>query len=208
MTSQIQRLFRISTIFSLHHAKAAIGADILRVFFVLSVLMTLAAASIVPACGEQPSNTMVPTHVKNEFQLTAHGPYSSVAPLFGAHGERQWAGDSWQPQFLYPSPENDLQGAVFRTNHGGHTSVWVTTRFDLAAKEIQHVFFIPDALVTVIDIHFTNIDERTTRVSVSYERTALDAKVNDHVVELGKADLTKAKEWEEQINKFLATKAQ
>jgi hypothetical protein len=43
-------------------------------------------------------------HVENGFEFIAHGPYKTVAPLFGAFVERAWAGDDWTPEFLYPLP--------------------------------------------------------------------------------------------------------
>lgn len=41
-------------------------------------------------------------HVRNSFTLTVHAPYKIAAPLFGPNGERVWAGDDWDPQFIYP----------------------------------------------------------------------------------------------------------
>src|ERR1700728_3310289 len=64
-------------------------------------------------------------HVRNEFEFTAHAPYQVVAPLFGADGERAWAGGDWDPHFLYPQPAQDVQGAVFTIRHGHRQAYWI-----------------------------------------------------------------------------------
>jgi hypothetical protein len=77
-------------------------------------------------------------HVRNSFTLTVHAPYKIAAPLFGPNGERVWAGDDWDPQFIYPQPAEDRGGAVFTVKHGLHQSVWVNTLFDAEARHFQY----------------------------------------------------------------------
>ena len=147
-------------------------------------------------------------HVRNEFEFTVHAPYKAVFPLFGADRERVWASDDWNPQFLYPTPAGDIAldvpGSVFRVSHGQHHAAWVNTAFDPDHGHVQYVYFIPDALVTLIDIHLTQPDSSTTKVSVAYERTALNVLSNYHVRQLGEADRGYGKTWEEDIQRYLA----
>jgi hypothetical protein len=42
----------------------------------------------------------VPAHVSNSFQFVIRVPLSRAAPLFGPEGERCWAGQHWNPEFL------------------------------------------------------------------------------------------------------------
>jgi hypothetical protein len=142
-------------------------------------------------------------HVENGFEFTAHGSYKTVAPLFGAFGERAWAGDHWKPNFLYPVPARDVEGEVFTVSHGHLLSTWVNTAFDLDAGHIQYVYVIPDAQAVLIDIHLTRNDPENTGVKVVYERTALDADFNNHVTELGGKDKGSGSEWETAINAAL-----
>ena len=123
--------------------------------------------------------------------------------MFGANGERSWAQADWDPRFLYPQPGTDMEGAVFTVQHGLHKSVWVNTVVDLDAKHLQYVYFIPDVLVTTIDINFQPLDSGQTRVSVAYARTALVAGANDHVRMLGEKDRGLGKHWQEAINNYL-----
>ena len=145
-------------------------------------------------------------HVRNEFEFTAHAPYRVVAPLFGPEGERAWANGHWDPHFLYPQPALDTQGAVFTVRHGHHHAYWVNTSFDINARHFQYVYFIPETLVTVIDVRFLELDPTNTKVNVAYERTALTPNGNEHVKELGESDRENGKEWGTAINDYLTTR--
>lgn len=145
-------------------------------------------------------------HVRNEFEFTAHAPYEVVAPLFGAEGERAWSGGHWDPHFLYPQPAEDIQGAVFTIRHGHREAYWINTSFDKSTRHFQYVYVVPEAMVVLIDVRFSEIDAANTKVNVAYERTALDPDANEHVRELGIADRESGKEWGTAINNYLAQK--
>src|SRR5690242_2459897 len=81
-------------------------------------------------------------HTRAEFSFTVNAPLSMAAPLFGPEGERGWGGSDWDPQFIFPLPANDIEGAVFQVNHGGHLSTWVATVLDFAAGHVQYVNLI------------------------------------------------------------------
>src|SRR5271163_1891127 len=110
----------------------------------------------------------VPAHVSNSFHFVIRAPLSRAAPLFGPEGERCWAGQHWNPEFLYPQPGKDIQGAVFMVQHGPHTSVWVNTLFDPAAGRMQYVAFIAGAFVSTVDVRLTALDPSSTSVAVTY----------------------------------------
>jgi hypothetical protein len=144
-----------------------------------------------------------PMHVSNSFQFHVRAPLSRAAALFGPDGERCWAGPHWNPEFLYPQPGKDIQGAVFTVQHGPHKSVWVNTLFDPAAGRMQYVSFIPETLVTTVDVHLTAAGPSSTNVEVIYARTALDPAANDDVEALGKSDSKAGPDWQEAIDKCL-----
>lgn len=142
-------------------------------------------------------------HVRNSFKLTVHASYKDAAPLFGPNGERSWGGAHWNPQFLYPQPGEDVQGAVFTVAHGSHTSVWLNTVFDLDARHFQYVYFIPEVVVTQIDVGFRPVDEHNTEVQVVYTRTALMPEANEDVQSLGEADRANGEHWQKAVNDYL-----
>lgn len=144
-----------------------------------------------------------PAHVLNSFQFVLRAPLSRAAPLFGPEGERCWAGQHWNPEFLYPQPGKDVQGAVFTVQQGPHKSVWVTTVFDQAGGRMQYVSFVPGTLVSTVDVRLTALDASSTRVEVTYARTALDAAANDHVLGMGKSDRESGPDWQQAIESCL-----
>ena len=142
-------------------------------------------------------------YVRNSFEFVIRAPLDRAAILFGPDGERCWAGPDWNPVFLYPQPEKDVQGAVFTIQRGPHKSVWVNTIFDPLAGRMQYVSFIPERLVCVVDVCLTSVDSSSTRVEVAYARTALDPAANDDVEALGKSDSKSGPDWQQAIERCL-----
>lgn len=140
-----------------------------------------------------------PAHVRNTFHLVVRQPLHRAAALFGPDGERCWAGPTWNPEFLYPQPGRDVQGAVFTVQHGPHASVWVNTVFDLASGRMQYVTFVPDKMVSTVDVRLTSLDASRTRVEVTYARTALNVSANEDVEAMGSRDRDIGPEWERAI---------
>lgn len=140
------------------------------------------------------------------FDIVVHLPYAEAAPLFGPEGERPWAGKHWDPQFIYPQPAHDEQGAVFTIHHGPFTAVWVNTLFDVEARHFQYAYFIPDILVTTIDVRFDTADAASTGVHVVYTRTALAAEGNEHVADFTATDRAAWADWQKAIDSYLDTR--
>ena len=163
-----------------------------------TLLLSLCATAQAPAAAEHLA------HVSNSFSFTVPASLHDAAPLFGPEGERAWAGREWNPQFLFPLPAKDVEGAVFTVQHGEHRSVWVNTRFDLEAGRMQYVALLPDLLVSTIDVALHAIDGTHTRVDVTYVRTALKPAANEHVVAMGRHDRGQGREWETSIRTYLA----
>jgi hypothetical protein len=157
-----------------------------------------------PAHAQSPASAPQLLRTQTAFDIVVHLPYAEAAPLFGPQGERPWAGKHWDPQFLYPQPAHDEQGAVFTVRHGSVTAVWVNTLFDLEAHHFQYAYFIPDIMVTTIDVRFTPTGSASTGVHVVYMRTALTSEGNDHVTTFTATDKTAAQDWQKAIDAYLA----
>jgi hypothetical protein len=151
----------------------------------------------------QMQNNEHSAQVRTRFHFTADLAYPLAAPLFGALAEQKWA-EGWKPVFLYPDPPADREGAVFRVESPGHSSIWTTTVFDLAGGHVQYLVVLNNAIVTRIDIRLTRNGAEKTDVSVLYERTAIDPSVNDRVRALAKKDAGHADEWRDAINAYAA----
>jgi hypothetical protein len=144
-----------------------------------------------------------PLHVSNSFHFEVSAPLARVAPLFGPEAERGWAGKHWNPVFLYPQPGKDVQGAVFTVQHGPHNSVWVNTIFDVPGGRMQYVSFIPDVLVTIVEVKLSSLDPSHTAVEVTYTRTALQTSANDDVQALGDRDRDSGPDWKKSVETCL-----
>ena len=144
-----------------------------------------------------------PAHVSNDFHFVIHAPLSRAATFFGPEAERCWAGPHWNPDFLYPQPGKDIQGAVFRVRQGQAEAVWVNTLFDVAGGRMQYVSFAPASFVSTVDVRLTLLTQSTTSVEVTYARTALHPTANDTVEALGRNDRESGPHWQQAIESCL-----
>lgn len=169
--------------------------------------MILAAGLAVPVLPQDAAGVQeTHMHLQTTFSLIVHAPYIETAPLFGPNGERAWAGKHWDPQFLHPQPGRDEEGAVFTIRHGGLSAVWVNTLFDTSGRHFQYVYFLPDLMVTVIDVRFKVMDAATTGVNVTYTRTAITAEGNEHVAAMSENDRAAGPDWQKAIDAYLASR--
>jgi hypothetical protein len=163
------------------------------------------AASAFPALAQNPpAPPEALLHLSTSFDLVVHAPYEKTAPLFGPEGERAWAGKHWNPEFIHPQPAADIEGAVFTIQHGLYKAVWVNTLFDREARHFQYVYFLPELMVTVIDVRFKPMNANSTSVNVVYTRTALTPEGNEHVTAMSAGDKTAGPEWQKGIDDYFA----
>ncbi len=172
--------------------------------------MTTSHQTVDQAAADRHESTVVSEaaagleRIRSEFAFIARGAYNIVVPLFGAHAERVWAGDYWKPRFLYPDPVADVPGMVFATHQSDLHATWVNTAFDLEAGHIQYVYFVPETLVTMIDIQVSRQGAYHAAVYVTYTRTALRPEANDKVREMAEIDRNAGEEWQGAINGWLS----
>lgn len=169
---------------------------------------SIAAAAVLgaSALAQSPVASTQPLRTQTSFDLTVRLSYAQAAPLFGPEGERAWAGKHWNPQFLYPQPAHDEQGAVFTIQHGPVTATWVNTLFDLEARHFIYAYFMPGIMVTTIDVRFATATPTTTKVHVVYTRTALTPEGNEHVTALTGNDEAAAHQWQQAIDTYVASR--
>jgi hypothetical protein len=177
----------------------------------MRALLLVLMICVSPLLAQKPetivSEPLSRAHVSNSFSFTVNAAMHDAAPLFGPEGERVWAGDDWNPQFVFPIPAQDVEGAVFTVRHGEHTAVWVNTLFDLEGGHMQYAYVLADLLATTIDVRLHPIDAAHTGVDVTYVRTALRPEADEHVLALGKHDSEQRKEWADGINAYLLRRA-
>jgi hypothetical protein len=168
------------------------------------VLLAAAIGTSAPAFGQGGAPSEQNLHTRTSFDLVVRAPYAEAARLFGPEGERAWAGEHWNPQFIHPQPGCDEQGAVFTVDYGAFSAVWVITQFDLEKRHFQYAYFVPDTMVTTIDVRFTGVDADHTQVNVVYTRTALKPEANTQVTAMTEVDQRAGEEWQNAIDIYLA----
>jgi hypothetical protein len=178
----------------------------------MPLVILAGTCSVAAACPQAPAQAVSGPegkrmHVETTFEVLVHAPYAETAELFSPEGERAWAGDHWDPQFLYPVPARDKQGAVFTISHGLVHAVWVVSQHDLEARHFQYVYFTPELLVTMIDARFQLLDSKTTLVTVTYARTGISPDGDEHVKSMSEGDQAAGKDWQEAINQYLKSRA-
>jgi hypothetical protein len=177
----------------------------MKIGLALAAAVAIVALLLIHALMLKTSAEEAPVHLVNSFDVEVHLPYAQAAPLFGPEGERAWAGDDWNPEFIHPRPAVDEEGAVFTLRHAHGKAVWVNTAFDVPGEHFQYVYFIADKLVTTIDVRFTPVDDEATKVHVIYARTALKADANQHVRAMAEGDKKAGPEWQAPIDKYVAS---
>jgi hypothetical protein len=75
----------------------------------------------------------------------------------------------------------------------------------VGCSHFQYVYFIPDLMVTTIDVRFKPLNETSTQVNVVYARTAITPDGNEHVVAMTEGDKSAGKDWQQAIDTYLAT---
>jgi hypothetical protein len=164
------------------------------------VIAVMAGISVV-AMG-QPSAARA--HTETSFDVEVHATYAETAELFGPEGERAWAGKHWDPNFIFPLPGKDAEGAVFTIQHGPVQAVWLVAQHDVEARHFKYVYFLEGLMACTIDVRFTRVDVGTTSVHVTYARTAVSAEGDRHVATMTEVDKRAGAEWQADIEQYLA----
>jgi hypothetical protein len=140
-------------------------------------------------------------HSERWFEFIAEAPLPEVAPLFGAHRERDWAA-GWDPHFVWPAFAEDRPGMVFTVSGPHGTAVWMNTCFEPEDGRIQYAYVLDNAMTTLITLRLSPRGTRT-HVAVCYERTALEPRAEAWLTRLADADANAGEEWGAQINALL-----
>ncbi len=78
----------------------------------------------------------------------------------------------------------------------------MTTRFDAAAGEVEHVYVMNGLLFTRIHLRLKQDGANATQVEVVYERTALKPEGAALVKAMAAADAKAAPEWQEALDAY------
>jgi hypothetical protein len=119
----------------------------------------------------------MPKTARCTAEITVGLPADRAMSLFTAEGEREWAGDGWDPH--YPAAERrGGPGAVFTTEHG-HRTTWVMV--DHHPEAIRYARVTEGVSAGTVAVDLVASDANSTRVRVTYDLTALSAAGERHL---------------------------
>ena len=126
-------------------------------------------------------------HVRNEFEFTVHAPYQVVGAVVWTGGRAGLVGRTLGSAILVSAARAGHAGRGF--HHPPRPSSRSLDQHGLRHVRptiINTLYFIPETMVVLIDVRFSELDAENTKVNVAYERTALNPEANEHVKEMGR----------------------
>jgi hypothetical protein len=123
--------------------------------------------------------------------------------LFGPVEEQKWTPD-WRPRFLFRSgPPEQPDFAVMTNGNEDDAPIWVISAYDKLRGYIQYVSFRPGKTLTLVSIQCFPARHDTTRVRITYRRTALRPESNAAVEHFAAGFTSEAQHWENTLNEYL-----
>ena len=115
---------------------------------------------------------MTARHIERRHRIVLALPVEVAFPLFTPKGEEAWAA-GWTPEYLHPADGETRLGMVFRTFHGGETTLWGCVDHRPEEHRIRYVRVTPDSRFAFVDVACRAIAADRTEVEVAYAQTAL-----------------------------------
>ncbi len=146
-----------------------------------------------------------PVRVKRSYTQTLTGAPDAVFPLLCPVREVEWV-KGWDPRLVISESGLVEEDCVFVMPDQPADSVWIVTRWDPEAHEVEFVKVTPGLAVGRIHITLVGAGtgEESTMAEVSHEYTALSEAGEEFVGRFTQAHYEAfMKEWEMELNDFL-----
>ncbi|EQD37692.1 hypothetical protein B1B_16027, partial [mine drainage metagenome] len=105
-------------------------------------------------------------------------PLQEAVPLFTPMGERLWA-QGWDPAFPAPAADDSEPGTIFQTDHAGRLSIWTVIHRNPGGA-MGYATTTPGDRAGTVAVSCQPMGSGT-RVTVSYDLTALTPTANDEL---------------------------
>ncbi len=129
---------------------------------------------------------------------------SEVFELFSPEAERLWV-PGWSPELLHPPGVTWAQGMIFRTLEEKGPAIWVVTRFDREAHDVEYHRVERDRYVARVMVNCAPLGDRRTAAMVTYDFIGLTADGNAEIRAMTDADYAaKMSRWTGWINDYLS----
>ena len=141
-------------------------------------------------------------HAEASIRIDLEASPAVVLPLFGPVREAEWA-HGWSPVMLYPAGSRQLAGSVFTTADKSTDVVWVLTRFDEQALEVEYVQVLPKVWAGQVVIKLKASGTGRSQATVTYRRTALSPESDQGVEAFAHHFPQQREHWQNSINQRL-----
>jgi len=156
----------------------------------------------IPLLLAQLSQPQTRVHAEATITIDLEAPPAVVLPLFGPIREAEWA-HGWNPVMLYPNDGRQLAGSVFTTDDKNTDVVWIMTRFDERAFEVDYAQVLAKLWAGEILIRLKESCAGRTQATVTYRRTALSPEADHGVENFGRHFPQQREHWQSAINQRL-----
>ena len=139
--------------------------------------------------------------------LSIPAPIEAVFELFSPLGERAWV-PGWDPELLHPPGVLWQPGQVFRTREETGDAIWIVTRPDRDAHQVEYHRVEPDRYVARVRVRCIASGDASTKVTTAYAFVGLTREGNGEIAAMTvDAYAEKMNRWQEWICAHLATRA-
>ena len=141
--------------------------------------------------------------LKGAFRVGA--PVDDVFPLFSPLGEKSWV-PNWDPELLYPRGASWAQGMIFRTAGERGDAIWLVSRLDLDAHEVEYRRVEAGRYVVRVSVRCTADGAGGTTVGTEYEFVGLSESGNAEIAAMTQDGYAqKMHQWAAWIQQHLET---
>jgi len=154
------------------------GKTYLAVMLFLGFIPAAMAQNPAPAATDD-------SHLSTTMTFVVKAPVQKAAVLFSPAGMQCWLGHPMHAEFLHAQAPANEAGSVFTMQQGPQKSVWVNTLLDVKDGRIQYAMFVPETMVTVVEVRMIADGKDTTRVELTHTVTALNADAREAMKSMG-----------------------
>lgn len=146
-------------------------------------------------------------HVEHRHRIVLALAVEEAFALFTPKGEETWA-PGWAPEYLFPADGKTCQGMVFRTFHGGETTLWGCVDYRPQEHRVRYARVSPETRFAFVEVACRAIGPATTEVEVGYAQTAVSPAGAAMLAETTEAAFAAAIDgWRAEIEAALARAA-
>jgi hypothetical protein len=135
--------------------------------------------------------------------IRLQGSIDRVFELFSPLGEKHWV-PGWDPELLHPEGVSWAAGLIFRTREERGEAIWVVTRLERAAHDVEYHRVEPGRYVARVSVRCSPAGLNQTDAATEYEFIGLSEAGNAEIAAMDDAGYaSKMERWATWINGYL-----